>query len=93
MLLAGLAMFEAIRYDAKSERLNVSLGLFASLSIGENLGWIDDFRDPTVIFLLFDFHSEIHRNETYPFRRRLKSVQDVASHFLPLTELLRGANS
>jgi hypothetical protein len=31
-------MFEAIRYDAKSERLNVSLGLFASLSLGENPG-------------------------------------------------------
>ena len=53
-------MFETVGYDTKSKSLNFWLCLLRSASIGENPGQIDDFCEPTAVFLLFNLHTKVH---------------------------------
>jgi len=56
-VLAGL---NAIRYDAKSQRIRIGLGGVFSRAIGQNAGHIDDFGDPAAVRLAFSFDIEGH---------------------------------
>ena len=61
-------MLKTVRDDTKSKSLNLCFDLFWSIPICENPGEVDHFGDPATIFLLFEFHRELHS-------RQLASVQ------------------
>ena len=53
-------MIEAIRKDAKGERLDVSNGLIPTLPVGEDTGQVRDFGDPSAVVLALELDLEIH---------------------------------
>ena len=56
-------MFKAVGYDTKGEGLNLCLGFLRGISIGENPGQVNDFRDPPAVFLAFDFYLELQSRQ------------------------------
>ena len=53
-------MFETVRYHPKGESLNLCLRLLRRGSVGEHAGQVNDFCDPTTVFLLFNLDAKVH---------------------------------
>lgn len=69
---SGFTVFKTIRYDPKGKSLNFCLGLIRGASIGEHPRQVNDFCEPTTVFLLFNFHAKVHLMNFTPFPSALK---------------------
>jgi len=73
---AGLTVLETIGDNTEGKSLNLRLGFFRGVSVSENSRQVNHFRNPATVFLLFNFHSELHShlclNKSYAFPLRLK---------------------
>jgi hypothetical protein len=67
-LRASFTVFETVRYDTKGKSLNLCLGFLRGASISEDAREVNDFGNPAAVFLLFNFHAEVHMRDVTPFR-------------------------
>lgn len=74
-------MFEAIGYDTKSERLDLSLGFLRCLTVCKHARQIGDLCDPAAIDFLFDLYPEGHGNLDI-FHRLYYTLIALKSQFL-----------
>jgi hypothetical protein len=69
-------MLKTICDNTKGKSLNLRLGFLGGVSVSENSGQVDHFRNPATVFLVFDFKPELHRrfslNKSYAFPLFLK---------------------
>jgi len=54
--------------DTKGKSLNFCQSLFGGAPVSENPRQVNDFCDPTTVFLLFNFHPKVHMTDLTPFR-------------------------